>query len=49
MISHEKFQKGRGRAYLAGIRYFCADCRMKFVARWIFWRIGSSQAFEAIG
>ena len=33
MIDHEKFQKGRGRAYLVGAVIFVAVVAWKFVAR----------------
>jgi hypothetical protein len=33
MIDHEKFQKGRGWAYVAGIVAFVAVVLWKFVAR----------------
>lgn len=33
MISHEKFQKGRGWAYLAGIVVFAAVVAWRFLAR----------------
>jgi hypothetical protein len=33
MMSHEKFQKGRGWAYLAGIVVFAAVLAWRFLAR----------------